>query len=60
MNKLYTKKMFITSKSEVETSLAEYVSRMKSDQNSIYFMEGGSKEEIKSSKFVIHAEKRGK
>lgn len=32
---------------------------MKSDQTSIYFMEGGSKEEIQSSKFVTQAVKRG-
>lgn len=60
MNKAYKKKMFFTSKSEVETSLEEYVSRMKSDQTSIYFMEGGSKEEVQCSKFVTHAVKRGK
>lgn len=59
MNKAYKKKMFFTSKSEVETSLEEYVSRMKSDQTSIYFMEGGSKEEVQCSKFVTHAVKRG-
>lgn len=61
MNKQYKKKLFFTSRSYVdETSLKEYVSRMKPDQKSIYFMQGASKEEIQCSQFVQHAKKRGK
>merc|ERR1712020_48129 len=41
------------------TSLAEYVERMKDKQESIYYIAGGSKEEVTSSPFVERLLKKG-
>jgi len=40
-------------------SLAEYVSRMKENQKSIYFITGESKEQVSNSAFVERVKKRG-
>ena len=45
---------------EKQTSLADYVSRMKDKQEHIYFIAGGSLEEVKNSPFVERLLKRGK
>merc|ERR1712037_89489 len=41
------------------TSLAEYVERMKDKQEAIFYMAGGSKEEVSSSPFVERLLKKG-
>merc|ERR1719290_757714 len=41
------------------TSLAEYVERMKDKQESIFYMAGGSKEEVEKSPFVERLLKKG-
>ncbi|XP_068041554.1 LOW QUALITY PROTEIN: heat shock protein HSP 90-beta [Anomalospiza imberbis] len=49
-----------TSQSEDEvTSLSEYVSRMKENQKSIYYITGESKEQVANSAFVECVRKRG-
>merc|ERR1711902_480891 len=48
-----------TSSSGNLTSLAEYVERMKDKQESIYYIDGGSKEEVTSSPFVERLLKKG-
>ena len=48
-----------TSSSGNLTSLAEYVERMKDKQESIYYIAGGSKEEVSSSPFVERLLKKG-
>ncbi|CAG0900570.1 unnamed protein product [Cyprideis torosa] len=51
---------FYTSASGDEMcSLAEYVSRMKENQKSIYFITGESKEHVQNSAFVERVRKRG-
>ena len=42
------------------TSLADYVSRMKDKQESIFFMAGSSLDEVKNSPFVERLLKNGK
>jgi len=49
---------FISSSGSL-TSLAEYVERMKDKQESIYYMAGGSKEEVEKSPFVERLLKKG-
>merc|ERR1712179_749813 len=49
---------FISSSGNL-TSLAEYVERMKDKQESIYYIAGGSKEEVSSSPFVERLLKKG-
>lgn len=44
---------------EKQTSLADYVSRMKDKQEHIYFMAGTSLEEVKNSPFVERLLKKG-
>jgi len=41
------------------TSLAEYVERMKDKQENIFYMAGGSMEEVKTSPFVERVQKKG-
>jgi len=48
-----------TSSSGNLTSLAEYVERMKDKQEAIYYIAGGSKEEVSSSPFVERLLKKG-
>merc|ERR1711971_1019585 len=48
-----------TSSSGNLTSLAEYVERMKDKQEAIYYIAGGSKEEVTSSPFVERLLKKG-
>merc|ERR1711974_406625 len=48
-----------TSSSGNLTSLAEYVERMKDKQESIFYMAGGSKEEVEKSPFVERLLKKG-
>ena len=48
-----------TSSSGNLTSLAEYVERMKDKQESIFYIAGGSKEEVTSSPFVERLLKKG-
>merc|ERR1711971_546521 len=48
-----------TSSSGKLTSLAEYVERMKDKQEHIFYMAGGSKEEVTSSPFVERLLKKG-
>merc|ERR1711971_542899 len=48
-----------TSSSGNLTSLAEYVERMKDEQEAIYYIAGGSKEEVTSSPFVERLLKKG-
>lgn len=51
---------FFSSNSETEqTSLAEYVERMKEKQTAIYFVAGGSQKEVKDSPFVERLLKKG-
>ena len=45
---------------EKMTSLADYVSRMKDKQEHIFFMAGGSLDEVKNSPFVERLLKKGK
>ena len=45
---------------EKQTSLADYVSRMKDKQEHIYFIAGSSLDEVKSSPFVERLLKKGK
>merc|ERR1712227_794814 len=49
---------FISSSGSL-TSLAEYVERMKDKQEAIYYIAGGSKEEVTSSPFVERLLKKG-
>lgn len=42
------------------TSLKEYVSRMKENQKSIYYITGESREVVQNSAFVERVKKRGK
>merc|ERR1711936_132642 len=48
-----------TSSSGKLTSLAEYVERMKDKQENIFYMAGGSKEEVEKSPFVERLLKKG-
>merc|ERR1712088_851531 len=48
-----------TSSSGKMTSLAEYVERMKDKQESIFYVAGGSKEEVEQSPFVERLLKKG-
>ncbi|MBN3315985.1 H90A1 protein, partial [Atractosteus spatula] len=41
------------------TSLSEYISRMKENQNSIYYITGESKDQVANSAFVERVRKRG-
>ena len=51
---------FFSSNSETEqTSLADYVERMKDKQENIYFMAGSSREEVVKSPFVERLLKKG-
>lgn len=51
---------FYSSNSETDqTSLADYVERMKEKQESIYFMAGSSREEVENSPFVERLLKKG-
>ena len=49
----------LTSSSGNLTSLAEYVERMKDKQEAIYYIAGGSKEEVSSSPFFENLLKKG-
>jgi len=49
---------FVSSNGKL-TSLAEYVERMKDKQESIFYMAGGSKEEVEKSPFVERLIKKG-
>merc|ERR1712130_447100 len=48
-----------SSNSEETTSLKDYVSRMKDNQNDIYYITGESKDAVKNSAFVERLTKRG-
>merc|ERR1712093_235713 len=48
-----------TKSGEEQTSLEEYVSRMKDDQPGIYFASGASKKELEKSPFLERLKKRG-
>uniref|UniRef100_A0A646QE69 Heat shock protein 83 n=1 Tax=Hemiscolopendra marginata TaxID=943146 RepID=A0A646QE69_9MYRI len=50
---------FLTSNGKEMTSLAEYVSRMKDKQDTIFYMAGGSREEVEKSPFVERLLKKG-
>merc|ERR1712038_297516 len=50
---------YYSSNSEETTSLKDYVSRMKDNQNDIYYITGESKEAVKNSAFVERLTKRG-
>merc|ERR1711874_426714 len=50
---------FVSSSTGGLTSLAEYVERMKDKQESIFYMAGGSVEEVKTSPFVERLLKKG-
>merc|ERR1711962_1067429 len=49
---------FVSSNGQL-TSLAEYVERMKDKQENIFYMAGGSKEEVQNSSFVERLLKKG-
>ncbi|XP_076630713.1 heat shock protein 90 Gp93 [Colletes latitarsis] len=51
--------MFHSSMQKGMTSLVDYVSRMKSKQQYIYYIAGASKEEVKKSPFVERLDKKG-
>lgn len=51
--------MFHSSNSEEMTSLADYVKRMKSKQERIYYMAGASREEVAKSPFVERLLRKG-
>ncbi|XP_018018796.1 endoplasmin isoform X2 [Hyalella azteca] len=48
-----------STKGDKKTSLADYVARMKENQESIYYMAGASKEEVATSPFVERLLKKG-
>merc|ERR1712117_487963 len=50
---------YYSSNSEETTSLKDYVSRMKDNQNDIYYITGESKDAVKNSAFVERLTKRG-
>merc|ERR1712173_542396 len=50
---------YYSSNSEDTTSLKDYVSRMKDNQNDIYYITGESKDAVKNSAFVERLTKRG-
>lgn len=50
---------FISSNGEKLTSLSDYVARMKSKQERIYYMAGATKEEVEKSPFVERLLKKG-
>jgi len=50
---------YSTANEDEATSLKDYVSRMKENQNDIYFITGESKDAVKQSSFVERLKKRG-
>merc|ERR1711881_463813 len=50
---------YSTANEDEATSLKDYVSRMKENQNDIYFITGESKDAVKQSSFVKRLKKRG-
>ncbi|XP_050304833.1 endoplasmin [Anthonomus grandis grandis] len=51
--------MFLSSNSDKQTSLADYVSRMKPKQDKIFYIAGSSKEEVQKSPFVERLLRKG-
>nr|P27741.1 RecName: Full=Heat shock protein 83; Short=HSP 83 [Leishmania amazonensis]AAA29250.1 heat shock protein 83 [Leishmania amazonensis] len=52
-------RFYSTESGEVMTTLKDYVTRMKAEQNSIYYITGDSKKKLESSPFIEQAKRRG-